>query len=407
MTMQPRDAHSSPEDEETSTRKRVCKACDRCRLKKSKVSISRTRHFLPGSSNPCSAMGRVRVTDASQITPSVCLESGRSHTTRSIPKGGWFYYVSDRSCSSFCLSYVEMLEQQQDKLVNALQELYDRNLKRKAWTGPPLNKTSKGIPLTHDILNALGMLKLDDQGNCERFEENPDVLRNKMIIKEEDAYPTPTMIQGEYTPFGDNFEPYASMPFSGEKGPPGPRYTLTPPMQSPEADMAMNFPESSSMNVGTGISLGPTSLQQPSQAWTPTGSRYGPEMEYTYDVSPLYSGMNVMEQKGGPCLPLPWEPDEDIGFNSLSSWRRLLDGAREACLIVALLVGLKEMIECLALKVVRNTFMRFFMWATHRILSLGPCWCGVMSLEPDCLFFFFFFFPLRDLLSRFVRKERL
>ena len=215
-----------------------------------------------------------------------------------------------------------MLEQQQDKLVNALQELYDRNLKRKAWIGPPLNKTAKGIPLTHDILDALGMLKLDDQGNYETFEEDTDVLRKKMIIKEEEhAYPTPTTTQSEFSPISPNFEPYASRPFAGEKGPPGPRFNPTPPMQSPDDDTAMTFPESS-LSMGASMNLDPTSLQPPSQTWMQTASRYVPDMDYNgYDVG-LFSGMEMMQPKANPCLPTSSWHDEEmspLGINHIMS----------------------------------------------------------------------------------------
>ena len=204
-----------------------------------------------------------------------------------------------------------MLEQQQDKLVNALQELYDRNLKRKAWPGPPLQKTAKGIPLTHDILDRLGLLKLDDQGSYETFEEDTDVLRQKMIIKEEEhAYPTPTTTQSEFSPVSPNFEPFISRPFAGEKANPVTRFQPTPPMHSPEEDTPMTFPESS-LNMGTSMNLDPTSLQPPSQTWMSSASRYVPEMDYSYDV--LYNGMGVMQPKTNPCLPMSSWNDDDMG----------------------------------------------------------------------------------------------
>ena len=209
-----------------------------------------------------------------------------------------------------------MLEQQQDKLVNALQELYDRNLKQKAWPGPPLNKTAKGIPLTHDILEALGLLKLDDQGNGETFEEDTEVLRRKMIIKEEEhAYPTPTTTQSEFSPISPRFEPFLSRPFAGDKAPPATRFQPTPPMQSPEEDTSMTFPESS-LNMGTGMNLEATSLQSPSQTWM-QAARYVPEMDYNYDVA-LYNGMAAMQQKANPCLPMSAWNDEDIGSLGLN-----------------------------------------------------------------------------------------
>ena len=213
-----------------------------------------------------------------------------------------------------------MLEQQQDKLVHALQELYDRNLKNIAWSGPPLNKTAKGIPLTHDILEALGMLKSDDQGNYETFEEDTDVLRRRMIVKEEEhAYPTPTTTQSaEFSPISPNYEPYPPRPFVCEKGPPGARFNPTPPMGSPDSDPAITFPEPS-LHLGTGMSLDPTSIQSPGgQTWIQTASRYVPEMDYNYDVA-LYNGMGLMQQKANPCLPIaPSWNDEDMGALGLN-----------------------------------------------------------------------------------------
>lgn len=210
-----------------------------------------------------------------------------------------------------------MLEQQQDKLVNALQDLYDRNLRRKYWPGAPLRKTAKGIPLTHDILDRLGLLKLDDQGNYETFEEDTDVLRRKMIIKEEEhAYPTPTTTQSEFSPVSPNFEPFISRPFAGEKAPPATRFQPTPPMHSPDEDTSMTFPESS-MSIGTSMNMDPGSLQSPSQPWMQTASRFVPEMDYGYDVA-LYNGMGVMQQKTNPCLPMSSWNDEDIGSLGLN-----------------------------------------------------------------------------------------
>lgn len=217
----------------------------------------------------------------------------------------------------FPLSYVEMLEQQQDKLVNALQELYERSVRGKPWLGPPLQTTAKGIPLTHDILDRLGLLKLDDQGNRETFEEDTDVLRQKMIIKEEEhAYPTPTTTQSEFSPVSPNFEPFVSRPFAGEKAPPATRFQPTPPMHSPEEDTSMTFPESS-LSMGTSMNLDPGPLQSPCQTWMQTASRYVPEIDYNYDVA-LYNGMGVMQQKANPCLPMSAWNDEDIGSLGLN-----------------------------------------------------------------------------------------
>ena len=211
-----------------------------------------------------------------------------------------------------------MLEQQQEKLVNALQELYDRNLKRKGWLGPPLQKTTKGIPLTHDILDRLGLLKLDDQGHYETFEEDSEVLRRKMMIKEEEhAYPTPTTTQSEFSPVSPNFEPFVSRPFIGEKAASASRFQPTPPMQSPREDTPVTFPDPSiSMaNLPPNIAeLDPTALQSPCQTWMQSGPRYVQDMDYNqYNVALSYSGMGVMQQKANnPCLPMSGWNDDDM-----------------------------------------------------------------------------------------------
>lgn len=135
---------SSPGD--GSIRKRVCKACDRCRLKKSKCD----------GSNPCS---RCKSDNA------ICVfgERKKSHD-KIYPKG-----------------YVEMLENQQSQLVTGLQELYKRVQNGQGWVGSPLKETSHGGPLTHDILERLGALKQENHGENERFEEDLATMQQRLI----------------------------------------------------------------------------------------------------------------------------------------------------------------------------------------------------------------------------------
>ncbi|KAJ8611239.1 hypothetical protein MRB53_038083 [Persea americana] len=128
-------------------RKRVCKACDRCRMKKSKCD----------GSHPCS---RCKADNA------ICVfgERKKSHD-KIYPKG-----------------YVEMLEQQQSQLVAGLQAMYKRLQKAQAWTGPTLQEAN-GYPLTHDILAALDLLELkpDGSGEVEMFEEDLQKLQGRLI----------------------------------------------------------------------------------------------------------------------------------------------------------------------------------------------------------------------------------
>ncbi|KAL2816696.1 putative C6 transcription factor [Aspergillus granulosus] len=131
---------SSP-DSTNNVRKRVCKACDRCRLKKSKCDIG----------NPC---GRCRADNA------ICVFGRQKAQNKVYPKG-----------------FVEMLEQQQTWLVAGLQELYHRTCDGQGWSGDQLKCEANGRPLTHDLLVHLGAL---DQSKGECFEENPEVMQHKL-----------------------------------------------------------------------------------------------------------------------------------------------------------------------------------------------------------------------------------
>lgn len=78
-------------------------------------------------------------------------------------------------------SYVEMLENQQAQLVAGLQELYRRLQAGETWDGPVLKETSRGTPLTHEILEHLGALKQDNVQSPGAFEENLEALQSKLL----------------------------------------------------------------------------------------------------------------------------------------------------------------------------------------------------------------------------------
>jgi len=129
-------------------RKRVCKACDRCRLKKSKCD----------GASPCS---RCKADNA------ICVFGERKKSQDKVyPKG-----------------YVEMLEQQQTQLVAGLRELYSRLQKGESWPGQPLREAPGGHPLTHDILERLDLLhpSSDNSSNYEGFEEDCNRMQQKLL----------------------------------------------------------------------------------------------------------------------------------------------------------------------------------------------------------------------------------
>ncbi|KAJ8607571.1 hypothetical protein MRB53_040202 [Persea americana] len=140
---------TSSQDSNDGIRKRVCKACDRCRLKKSKCD----------GSSPCS---RCKSDNA------ICVfgERKKSHD-KVYPKG-----------------YVEMLEQQQSQLVSGLQEMYRRLQSVDAWDGKSLSENN-GHPLTHDILAALNLLesKSDGSGTPEIFEEDVQKIQSRLLAE--------------------------------------------------------------------------------------------------------------------------------------------------------------------------------------------------------------------------------
>lgn len=137
----PQPSRTASQESAEAIRKRVCKACDRCRLKKSKCD----------GSSPCS---RCKADNA------ICVfgERKKSHD-KIYPKG-----------------YVEMLEQQQAQLVQGLQVMYHQLRTANAWKKGKLEETN-GQPLTHDILAALEVLTLSD----DHFEEDTEKLQQRLV----------------------------------------------------------------------------------------------------------------------------------------------------------------------------------------------------------------------------------
>lgn len=163
-----------------------------------------------------------------------------------------------------------MLEQQQEKLVNATRELYTRAVDGGRWPGQPLQVTPKGYPLTHDILERLGLLKLGSQDDG-TFEEDTEILRQKMMIikQEENPYSTPTTTQSELSPVDSPNYELTSRSFVD--GMPRTPFQPTPPI-SPEEQESMIFPVNG-LGIDTSMCMESTSIQA-CQAWIPSTSTY-------------------------------------------------------------------------------------------------------------------------------------
>jgi len=252
----------SPTD--SNVRKRVCKACDRCRLKKSKCD----------GSSPCS---RCKADNA------ICVfgERKKSHD-KVYPKG-----------------YVEMLENQQSQLVTGLQELYKRTQNGQGWIGSPLKETSHGAPLTHDILERLGALKQDGQATSDVFEEDLTMMQQRLIANGAGFMPRDNSSDSDsesgHSPLFEQMpqKPMFTDPFSMHGFPP------TPPNQSPYPQNAGPVPSKMQSYPRPRLdqtSMNPHLLQR--QTWGPSSGGFDDSMDMdfitSFDASAAYGASTPM-----------------------------------------------------------------------------------------------------------------
>ncbi|KAL6721061.1 Fluconazole resistance protein 1, partial [Lecanora helva] len=179
--------------------------------------------------------------------------------------------------------YVEMLEQQQHKIVNALHEMYNLVERKEPWPGQPLNRTTKGYPLTHDILDRLGLLKLKPEESEEPFEEDTNILLNKMSVKQEpNGYPTP--IQTDFSPTTSEPTDVFSPPLGNDMALPLDQFPPPPPSRTPEERL-----------IDPGNQYG---WPQP-----PIGYSEGLNMFPTYNPPQTYNGLGIARDGLDTCLP--------------------------------------------------------------------------------------------------------
>lgn len=117
-------------------------------------------------------MATAHAIDAKQTMRFAFSERENGRTEKSIQRGTTKSSNNSDEVSDVC-SYVDMLEQQQSKLVAVLSLLYTRFQQGQSWLGEPLREAHGGQPLTHDILERLGLLHYysDGGGGDERVEE--------------------------------------------------------------------------------------------------------------------------------------------------------------------------------------------------------------------------------------------
>ena len=209
-----------------------------------------------------------------------------------------------------------MLEQQQEQLVNGLRELYSRAINHQGWKGAQLQNTSNGHPLTHDILERLGALKVDSHPTDQRFEDNLDVLQQ--TLKEEENTMTPCPTESAYSPSQvsgqDAFSPRY---FPSEPLLPSSHFPPTPPTHSPNDQSSGPCPMSS-VGMDTPM-VDPATLQGQHQAWIQSPAGYDGEMDFLpYDIATTYDNLSMMQQKANICLPMSAWDEDDLGTLGLN-----------------------------------------------------------------------------------------
>ncbi|KAL4917820.1 hypothetical protein BDW62DRAFT_75270 [Aspergillus aurantiobrunneus] len=136
-------------------RKHVLKACDRCRVKKTKCDGKQPCNRCSSYNHPC-------------------LFPERKATQTKVYSRG----------------FVEMLESHHSLVVKALQRLYKLCANKEGFPGEPLAETSDGYPLTHAILDRLGLIKQAEDTSQAAGEETEDLQYLRVLSSSTDCSAT-------------------------------------------------------------------------------------------------------------------------------------------------------------------------------------------------------------------------
>ncbi|KAJ5154107.1 uncharacterized protein N7500_009546 [Penicillium coprophilum] len=254
------DSHS-----DSNVRKRVCKACDRCRLKKSKTLIPQR---CDGSS-PCS---RCRADNA------ICVFGERKKAHDKVyPKGTATILAGPWPSGTISTQHRR------------------RRLARRA-----VETRTQRAPLTHDLLMRLGAL---DGSKGERFEENPEALQ-------QDLWHTNAGMQRQESSDGGSDSPqspvarsrFSSDAFSQHMPPTPPTYSPTTraPIKTEPQPQMPNTPQFTQPMSMQGV-VNPLALQGPQQ-WPSNGFNPFDEMDL---MSTDYSNLPFDDQQLSPMFNRP------------------------------------------------------------------------------------------------------
>ena len=254
-------------------------------------------------------MAPVLAVDVEQTMLSVYSANARSHMTKCILKG--ISYAPSRLSSSMAnlddCSYVEMLEQQQTQLVNGLRELYQRSIEADNWMGAPLKTAPNGFPLTHDILERLGALKVESTDDYEPFEDDFEALQQKAYGQEHEIM-SPRSTNADSCPPSKRTSRNPQF-LHNKSSLPTVQFPPTPPDQSPTEPSMATF--DAAFTADTPMNIDSVNLHT-SQPWlqSPDGDT---DIDFiNMDIS-AYSNLGLFEQKANPCLSMSTFNDDDLG----------------------------------------------------------------------------------------------
>ncbi|KAL4880185.1 hypothetical protein BJY04DRAFT_219461 [Aspergillus karnatakaensis] len=160
-------------------RKHVLKACDRCRVKKTKCDGKQPCNRCSSYNHPC-------------------LFRERKATQTKVYSRG----------------FVEMLESHHSLVVKALQRLYKLCANKEGFPGEPLVEASDGFPLTHAILDRLGLIKQAEDCSKLADEDSEDLQYLRVLSSSTDCTAT-------------------ADPSPEPATPPDPAPTISSPIQAP------------------------------------------------------------------------------------------------------------------------------------------------------------------------------
>lgn len=106
-------------------------------------------------------------------------------------------------CKVFALtihSYVQMLERQHAQLIAGLQELYRRMQNGDGWPGLRIEAVNHNQPLTHKILEALGVLHPNEWEDTESVDDTWQDLEKEGQEENEWMYSTSPSTQATFSP---------------------------------------------------------------------------------------------------------------------------------------------------------------------------------------------------------------